>query len=133
MFKYVRSLTLSRREEATMARRLSDRITGYPESSLPSNPSLPPKPPASALDSALSAGNGQRGVGVGVGGAGPGKGGRGGGMGAPPPPPPANAKEDPRAAGRRVSYHDMDLVAEVCFFLSCSLRNSMLMLIGFIG
>lgn len=32
----------------------------------------------------------------------------------PPPPPPPDAKEDPRAAaGKRVSYHDMDLVAEV--------------------
>lgn len=30
-----------------------------------------------------------------------------------PPPPPPNAKEDPRAAaGKKVSYHDMDLVAE---------------------
>ncbi|KAJ2923984.1 hypothetical protein H1R20_g13116, partial [Candolleomyces eurysporus] len=36
-----------------------------------------------------------------------------GGAGGPPPPPPPDAKEDPRAAaGRRVSYHDMDLVAE---------------------
>jgi len=31
----------------------------------------------------------------------------------PPPPPPPDAKEDPRAAsGRKVSYHDMDDVAE---------------------
>jgi hypothetical protein len=38
---------------------------------------------------------------------------RGGDSGGPPPPPPADAKEDPRAAaGKKVSYHDMDLVAE---------------------
>lgn len=49
----------------------------------------------------------------------PGPGGRrggrnGGGVGSgPPPPPPPDAKEDPRAAaGKKVSYHDMDLVAE---------------------
>ncbi len=31
----------------------------------------------------------------------------------PPPPPPPDAKEDPRAAaGKKVSYHDMDEVAE---------------------
>jgi len=31
----------------------------------------------------------------------------------PPPPPPPDAKEDPRAAGgKKVSYHDMDSVAE---------------------
>ena len=39
--------------------------------------------------------------------------GRRGRMSGPPPPPPPDAKEDPRAAaGKRVSYHDMDLVAE---------------------
>jgi hypothetical protein len=48
---------------------------------------------------------------------GPGGGGRSRGRGAsgagPPPPPPPDAKEDPRAAaGKKVSYHDMDLVAE---------------------
>jgi hypothetical protein len=38
---------------------------------------------------------------------------RGGDSGGPPPPPPPDAKEDPRAtAGKKVSYHDMDLVAE---------------------
>jgi len=44
----------------------------------------------------------------------PGPGGRKNGrLNGPPPPPPPDAKEDPRAAaGRRVSYHDMDLVAE---------------------
>jgi len=88
-----------------MARRLSDRISGYPDgSSLPVNTSLPAKPPASALDSALSSGNPRGGT----------RGGRGNGVVGPPPPPPANVKEDPRAAAnRRVSYHDMDLVAEV--------------------
>ena len=41
----------------------------------------------------------------------PGPGGRKNGRVAPPPPP--DAKEDPRAAaGKKVSYHDMDLVAE---------------------
>jgi len=54
---------------------------------------LPPKPPAT-----LEPGPGGR------------KNGRSTG---PPPPPPPDAKEDPRAAaGRKVSYHDMDLVAE---------------------
>lgn len=43
----------------------------------------------------------------------PGKRGSRSGAGGPPPPPPPDAKEDPRAAaGRKVSYHDMDLVAE---------------------
>jgi hypothetical protein len=42
-----------------------------------------------------------------------GRGGPSAGAGGPPPPPPPNAKEDPRAAaGKKVSYHDMDLVAE---------------------
>lgn len=41
----------------------------------------------------------------------PGPGGRKNGRAVPPPPP--DAKEDPRAAaGKKVSYHDMDLVAE---------------------
>lgn len=71
---------------------------------LPAGAGLPPKP-VSALDSALSSGSntGRRG----------GRNGGSGGMGGPPPPPPPDAKEDPRAAaGKRVSYHDMDLVAE---------------------
>lgn len=82
-------------------RRLSDRITGYakdqPESSgLPIAPGLPAKP--IGVDQVSSnrtrRGSGSRGSG-------------------PLPPPPANAKEDPRAsAGKKVSYHDMDLVAE---------------------
>jgi hypothetical protein len=94
-----------RRDEATTARRLSDRISGYapgydgPGDSLPSGTGLPPKP-VSGLDMELPS---RRGGGAGAGG-------RNGG---PPPPPPPDAKEDPRAAaGRRVSYHDMDDVAE---------------------
>lgn len=82
-------------------RRLSDRISGYANkdqaegSGLPIAPGLPAKPVG--VDQAL--GNTRRGSGS-----------RGNG---PLPPPPANAKEDPRAsAGKKVSYHDMDLVAE---------------------
>ena len=103
-------MNVSRREETLTARRLSDRISGFAPgsegSTLPAAVGLPPKPTAAALDSALG----------GVGGNGGGgrrrnTGGHGGG----PPPPPPDAKEDPRAAaGKRVSYHDMDLVAEVC-------------------
>ncbi|KAG5639154.1 hypothetical protein H0H81_006413 [Sphagnurus paluster] len=96
-------------------RRLSDRISGFAPgmgmdggSMIPAGAGLPPKPTAAALDSALSSGGGDR--------AGGGHGGRrrnGGGAGGPLPPPPPDAKEDPRAAaGKRVSYHDMDLVAE---------------------
>ncbi|KAF8629598.1 hypothetical protein AX15_003344 [Amanita polypyramis BW_CC] len=92
----------SRRDEATVARRLSDRISGFApgtdNSNVPAAAGLPPKPSAAALDSALSSGGGNR----------RGKGAQGG-----VPPPPPDAKEDPRAAaGKRVSYHDMDLVAE---------------------
>lgn len=97
-----------RRDESTTARRLGDRIGGFAPgmegTSLPAGAGLPPKPTAAALDSALASGNGgntnrRRNT--------------GGGAGGPPPPPP-DAKEDPRAAaGKRVSYHDMDLVAEV--------------------
>jgi hypothetical protein len=71
---------------------------------------LPPKPTPAALDLALVSGSG------GGGGGGGGRRGRNGGShnAGPPPPPPPDAKEDPRAAaGKRVSYHDMDLVAEV--------------------
>ncbi|KAH8106075.1 hypothetical protein BXZ70DRAFT_1037538 [Cristinia sonorae] len=96
-----------RRDESVSARRLSDRISGYaplPEQSLlaaPASAGLPAKPVVS-LDAALPSGShpvrrGNRGMSV----------------GGPPPPPPPDAKEDPRAAaGKRVSYHDMDLVAE---------------------
>lgn len=74
---------------------------------IPAGAGLPPKPTPAALDSALVSGNGPPAVRRNT---------RAGGQPAgPPPPPPPDAKEDPRAAaGKRVSYHDMDLVAEVC-------------------
>ncbi|KZT20651.1 hypothetical protein NEOLEDRAFT_1140488 [Neolentinus lepideus HHB14362 ss-1] len=92
-----------RRDDGTVARRLSDRISGYAPGYehptempvIPVGAGLPAKP-APMLE--------------------PGPGGRRGGRannGGIPPPPPPDAKEDPRAAaGRKVSYHDMDLVAE---------------------
>jgi len=86
-------------------RRLGDRIGGYaPGHEAPPHRAdgghgiegLPPKPPPAVEP-----------------GPAPGPGGRRNGRGGPLPPPPPDAKEDPRAAtGRRVSYHDMDLVAE---------------------
>ncbi|KAH6915504.1 hypothetical protein BKA70DRAFT_1259143 [Coprinopsis sp. MPI-PUGE-AT-0042] len=81
-------------------RRLGDRIGGFADSAMAG---LPAKPTPAALDQALSSGNGapRRNVR------------NGGGPAGPPPPPPPDAKEDPRAAaGKRISYHDMDLVAE---------------------
>lgn len=90
-------------------RRLSDRISNDYVPEIPAGANLPAKP-VSALDSALGSGNPRRRSGA-------------PGNGLPPPPPP-DAKEDPRAAaGKRVSYHDMDLVAEVrlFFFFSLSL------------
>jgi len=87
-----------RRDESLNGRRLSERLGGFADTGFPAGAGLPPKPTA-ALDSALVSGNPQR------------RNTRGGG--GPLPPPPPDAKEDPRAAaGRRVSYHDMDLVAE---------------------
>lgn len=95
-----------RDEGANAGRRLSERISGFAtETTVPAGAGLPPKPSPAALDSALSSGNGnvRRGTRN-----------NGGQVGGPPPPPPPDAKEDPRAAaGKRVSYHDMDLVAEV--------------------
>ncbi|KAJ7666549.1 hypothetical protein B0H17DRAFT_1089648 [Mycena rosella] len=91
------------RRDDSNGRRLSERLGGFAEMSLPAGAGLPAKPTAAAaaLDSALVSGNAQRRAG-----------GRGG-AGGPLPPPPPDAKEDPRAAaGKRVSYHDMDLVAE---------------------
>ena len=93
-----------RRDEAVTARRLSERISGYapgfePATDTPLGPppaGLPAKPVAT-----LEPGPGAR------------RPGRGSSISGPPPPPPPDAKEDPRAAaGRKVSYHDMDLVAE---------------------
>ncbi|KAJ6543854.1 hypothetical protein B0H19DRAFT_1168666 [Mycena capillaripes] len=91
----------SRRDDGSNGRRLSERLGGFAEGLPAAGAGLPPKPTPAALDSALLSGNSGRRVG-----------GRGGG-GGPLPPPPPDAKEDPRAAaGKRVSYHDMDLVAE---------------------
>ncbi|EGO01534.1 hypothetical protein SERLA73DRAFT_176851 [Serpula lacrymans var. lacrymans S7.3] len=104
------ALPVPRRDEATTARRLSDRISGYAtgyeqpmETTIPAGAGLPAKPMVTLEP--IIGGNGERGGR---------KGGRGGGIaGGPPPPPPPDAKEDPRAAaGKKVSYHDMDLVAE---------------------
>lgn len=86
-------------------RRLGDRIGGYaPGAEGPGThpghgiEGLPAKP-VMAMDAA--------GAGAAAGG------GRRNGAGRAMPPPPPDAKEDPRAAaGRKVSYHDMDLVAE---------------------
>jgi len=90
---------------------LSDRISGFAPteggSSIAAGAAgLPPKPRPAALDSALTSGSGTK------------RTSRTGSMstGVPPPPPP-DAKEDPRAAaGKRISYHDMDLVAEVRYY-----------------
>lgn len=78
-------------------RRLSERIGGFiPGQDLPPSQGhgiggLPPKPMV-APDNGMA---------------------KRGSRSGPPPPPPPDAKEDPRAAiGRKVSYHDMDLVAE---------------------
>jgi hypothetical protein len=99
------SSSSTRRDEGGSGRRLSERIGGFTAneaSSLPAGAGLPPKPRAAALDSALTSGSGTK------------RPSRTGSqsMGVAPPPPP-DAKEDPRAAaGKRISYHDMDLVAE---------------------
>ncbi|KAH7930063.1 hypothetical protein BV22DRAFT_1055685 [Leucogyrophana mollusca] len=100
-----------RRDEATTARRLSDRISGYAtgyeqptETTIPAGAGLPAKPVVT-LDLGPSglADTSRKGS----------RRGGGGGGGGPPPPPPSDAKEDPRAtAGKKVSYHDMDQVAE---------------------
>lgn len=109
----------SRRDEGGSTRRLSERITGVVSaepSSLPAGVGLPPKPRPAALDSALTSGSGSK------------RFNRSGSqsMGAALPPPP-DAKEDPRAAGgKRVSYYDMDSVAEVCIFFFSSVSNSRL-------
>ncbi|KAF8511174.1 hypothetical protein JB92DRAFT_2935833 [Gautieria morchelliformis] len=77
-------------------RRLQERVGGYAQSSqltLTGVEGLPAKPVV-ALESGPGGRRGRAGTG-------------------PPPPPPPDAKEDPRAtAGKKVSYHDMDDVAE---------------------
>lgn len=83
-------------------RRLQERVGGYAQTSqltLTGVEGLPAKPVGSVLEATGQAGGG---------------GGRRGRAGTgPPPPPPPDAKEDPRAiAGKKVSYHDMDDVAE---------------------
>ncbi|EIW82450.1 hypothetical protein CONPUDRAFT_53735 [Coniophora puteana RWD-64-598 SS2] len=106
---FVPPIPQPRRDDAITARRLSDRISGFvagyepsSEITIPVGAGLPAKPQVS-MDFALGNGPVDNGK----------KGGRRGGTGSGPPPPPPNAKEDPRAtAGRKVSYHDMDLVAE---------------------
>lgn len=121
-----------RGDEGVHHRRLSDRISGYAPgydghshghgsmdlgglpSTLPPSAGLPAKP--AGLDQALPDDGGRRNGrkrGGGGGGGGAGGGGRGSDVGGVMPPPPPDAKEDPRAAaGKKVSYHDMDLVAE---------------------
>ncbi|KAI0824652.1 hypothetical protein BC628DRAFT_1377138 [Trametes gibbosa] len=91
-----------RRDESASGRRLSDRISGIAPGfdqpieapSVPASAGLPAKPAVS-----MDPGSGPR---------------RGrGGPGGPSPPPPPDVKEDPRAqAGKKVSYVDVDRVAE---------------------
>ncbi|OJT13375.1 Serrate RNA effector molecule -like protein [Trametes pubescens] len=91
-----------RRDESVSGRRLSDRISGLApgfdqplETPLvPASAGLPAKP-AVSMDLGLGARRGR------------------GGPGGPSPPPPPDVKEDPRAqAGKKVSYIDVDRVAE---------------------
>ncbi|KZT12870.1 uncharacterized protein LAESUDRAFT_689788 [Laetiporus sulphureus 93-53] len=92
-----------RRDEGVGARRLSERISGFAPG-YEQNVEVPPVPASAGLPAKPMATLE------------PGPGGRRSGRtsaGGPPPPPPPDAKEDPRAAaGRKISYHDMDLVAE---------------------
>lgn len=77
--------------------RLSERISGY----------APPGLDRSLADSMASSRSGKPILEPGPGSR------RGGRTSGPPPPPPPNAKEDPRAAaGKKLSYYDMDSVAE---------------------
>ncbi|KAI0663173.1 hypothetical protein C8Q70DRAFT_908268 [Cubamyces menziesii] len=91
-----------RRDESVSGRRLSDRISGIAPGyeqpveppSVPASAGLPAKP-AVTLEPGPGARRGR------------------GGPGGPSPPPPPDAKEDPRAqAGKKVSYVDVDRVAE---------------------
>lgn len=92
-----------RREEGVTARRLSDRLGGFAPGFEPSDlPIVPPNAglPAKPMATLETAPGGRRNT-------------RSGSMNGALPPPPPDAKEDPRAAaGKKVSYHDMDLVAE---------------------
>ncbi|KAH9045722.1 hypothetical protein EDB85DRAFT_1908092 [Lactarius pseudohatsudake] len=115
-YAHVPNISLApRRDDGISARRLSERISGYAPgleyptelpTTIPASAGLPAKPPVS-MDQPLSdeprirrAPSNRRNT-------------RSGEPGGPPPPPPPDAKEDPRAAiGKKVSYHDMDLVAE---------------------
>jgi hypothetical protein len=115
-YPHVPNIALApRRDDVTSVRRLSDRISGYAPGSeypidspttIPASAGLPAKPLVN-IDQPLSdeprvrrSGSARRNT-------------RSSESGGPPPPPPPDAKEDPRAAaGKKVSYHDMDLVAE---------------------
>lgn len=114
-YPHVPNIALAPRHDGISARRLSDRISGYAPgldnpidspTTIPASAGLPAKPLIS-IDQPLSdesrtrrGGSSRRNT-------------RSGDPGGPPPPPPPDAKEDPRAAaGKKVSYHDMDLVAE---------------------
>jgi len=97
----------SRRDDSThRGGRLQERMGGYAYASTTdvSMAGLPAKPQTGYEPAPGEGGGGQHG----------GRGGRRGRAATgPPPPPPPDAKEDPRAAsGRKVSYHDMDDVAE---------------------
>ncbi|KAI9066390.1 hypothetical protein FKP32DRAFT_1673915 [Trametes sanguinea] len=88
--------------EGVPGRRLSDRISGIAPGY--DQPLEPPSVPASAGLPAKPAVTLEPGPGARRGRAGP---------GGPSPPPPPDAKEDPRAqAGKKVSYVDVDRVAE---------------------
>lgn len=92
---------LPRRDEP-VGRRLSDRLGGFAPvqdygsesvAPAPASAGLPAKPMAALESLPVPTGRMNNRTG--------------------PPPPPPDAKEDPRAAaGKKVSYHDMDLVAE---------------------
>lgn len=94
-----------RRSPPPPHRRLSDRLSEAPLPNVGRIEGLPAKPIGTPLGD--SPGGGRRG------GAGNGGGGGNGGARGVAVKPPANAKEDPRATlGKKVSYHDMDEVAE---------------------
>ncbi|KAI0677002.1 hypothetical protein C8Q78DRAFT_960315 [Trametes maxima] len=90
-----------RRDDGVPGRRLSDRISGIApgydqpmDTSVPASAGLPAKP-AVTLEPGPGVRRSQ------------------GGPGGPPPPPPLDVKEDPRAqAGKKISYVDVDRVAE---------------------